>query len=135
MATAGKINGHDLLVYVTTTAIGHSTSCSVTLNSGTVATTSKGSFKWQDILPGCRDWTVETSGMITLDTTIGIEELWGYINGKTKLTLKFATSDAADRFFTGYAYLTSVSAEAPDESPSTFTATFQGTAKLKFAKT
>jgi predicted secreted protein len=50
-------------------------------------------------------------------------------------TVKFATSDSDDRFFSGSALLTALSLDAPDESPATFSATFEGTGKLKFAKT
>lgn len=135
MATTGIINGHDLLVYVTTTAITHSTSCSIRLNSGTVPITTKDSKKWAAFLYGCRDWTIETSGMVALDATIGIEELWGYVNAQTNVTLKFATDDATDRFFSGSALITSVAVDASDEAGTTFTASFQGTGKLKFAKT
>jgi predicted secreted protein len=139
MATAGKINGHDLLVYAYYNgaggALSHSTTCSLTVNTGTVATTSKDSHKWVDKLPGCRDWTMETSGMVALDATWGIEELYGYINSGRKLTLKFATSDGTDKFYTGKAYITSLSCDAPDESPSTWSATFRGTGRLRNSTT
>jgi predicted secreted protein len=131
----GKINGHNLLVYVGGTAITHSTTCSVTLNVGEVNMTSKDSLKWASYLVGARDWSIEASGMVALDATYGIEELLALVQSQASSTVKFATSDSGDRFFSGSAYLTSVSLEAPDESPATFSATFEGTGKLKFAKT
>ena len=134
-ATAGKINGHDLLVYVGGTAISHSTTCSVSLSTGEVNTTSKDSLKWASYLPGAREWTVECSGMVALDATYGIEELTALKISQASSTVKFATSSSDDRFFSGSALLTAISIDAPDESPATFSATFEGTGKLKFAKT
>ncbi|MCJ7449658.1 MAG: phage tail protein, partial [Bacteroidales bacterium] len=133
--TAGKINGHDLLLYVGGVAISHSTSCSITLNAGTVNVTSKDSDKWADFLPGAREWSVEASGMVALDATYGLDEFYTLMNSQASATVKFATSNSDDRFFSGTGYITSVSADAPDESPSTFTVSFAGTGKLKFAKT
>jgi len=135
MSTAGKINGHDLLVYVGVTAISHSTTCSVSINAGEINVTSKDSLKWASFLPGARDWTIETSGMIALDATYGVEELIALKQSQTPSTVKFATSDSGDRFFSGTALLTALTLDAPDESPATFSATFEGTGKLKFAKT
>jgi len=135
MATAGKINGHNLLVYVGATAISHSTTCSVSLSTGEVNVTSKDSLKWASFLPGAREWTIETSGMVALDATYGVEELIALKQSQATSTVKFATSDSADRFFSGTAILTSLTMDAPDEAPATFSATFEGTGKLKFAKT
>jgi predicted secreted protein len=132
---AGIINGHDLLVYVGAVAVTHSTSCSITLNQGAFPITSKDSKHWTDNMPGARDWTVSTSGMVALDATYNIEELWGLVNSRASCTVKFATSVATDRFFSGTAYISSLAIEAPDEGPTTLTATFAGTGKLKFAKT
>jgi len=135
MATAGKINGHNLLVYVGGTAISHSTTCSVSLSTGEVNVTSKDSLKWASFLPGAREWTVECSGMVALDATYGVEELIALKQTQATSTVKFATSDSDDRFFSGTAILTALTMDAPDESPATFSATFEGTGKLKFAKT
>ena len=135
MATAGKINGHNLLVYVGATAISHSTTCSVSLSTGEVNVTSKDSLKWASFLPGAREWTVECSGMVALDATYGVEELIALKQTQATSTVKFATSDSDDRFFSGTAILTALTMDAPDESPATFSATFEGTGKLKFAKT
>ena len=142
MATAGKINGHNLLIYVydgTTGAVGgaisHSTTCSLTVNTGTVPTTSKDSFKWVDKVVGCRDWTMETSGMVALDATIGIEQLYEHLNSQRKLTLKFMTSDVTDKAWIGRAYITGLTADAPDEAASTWSATFRGTGRLRNSTT
>jgi predicted secreted protein len=139
MATAGKINGHDLLVYEyyngTGGAISHSTTCSLTINTGTVVTTSKDSYKWINKVIGCRDWTIETSGMIALDATYGIEQLYEHLNSQRKLEVKFATSDGTDKFWSGKAYITGLTCDAPDESPATFSATFRGTGRLSNSTT
>jgi predicted secreted protein len=132
---AGIINGHDLLVYIGSVAITHSTSCTITLNAGSFPITSKDSKHWADFLPGARDWTISANAMVALDATYGIEELWGLYNSRASCTLKFATSVATDRFFSGTAYFSTMPIECPDEGPGTFSVTFQGTGKLKYAKT
>ena len=135
MATTGKINGTDLLVFVGGTAITHSDSCSISFSMGTRPASTKDSGGWRELLEAGREWSVSCDAMVALDATYGIEELWGIINSRTSVTVKFATSDATDRFFSGTAWLTAVDITAGQEDTATFTASFDGTAKLSFAIT
>jgi len=135
MATTGKVNGTDLLVYVGGTAVTHSDSCSISMSMETRAASSKDSGGWREILEGARSWSIGCDAMVALDATYGIEDLWGLINSRTSVTLKFATSDASDRFFTGTGYLTNVDISAGQEDTATFTASFEGTGKLKHSTT
>jgi len=135
MATTGKINGTDLLVYVATVAVSHSTNCTINITAATVNVSSKDSSKWTDKLESIRDWNGSCDGMVALDATKGIEELWGAMNANASVAIKFATADADDRFFSGTAYITALSVTAPHEGPATYSMSFEGTGKLAFVKT
>jgi len=136
MASTGKLNGHDLLVYVDGVALTHSTSCSVSISMSTISATTKDSNKWEDILPGTRTWSMSSENNLALDAANGIEEVFAILDDADRsVTVKFATSDAADRFFSGTAYITEISVDAPDESPATFSISFQGTGALTLSAT
>ena len=135
MATTGKINGTDFLLYIGGTAITHSTSCSIDLVMATIPSTTKDSAGWDENLAGVRSWSGSADAAVALDATYGIEEIWGAINSQASATVKFATSDVADRFFSGTARITGCSATAGTEDLSPFSVSFVGTGKLKFAVT
>ena len=135
MATTGKINGTDILLYIGGTAVSHSTNCTVNLTMATIGVSSKDSVGWTDKLASIRDWNGSCDGMITLDGTFGIEQIYGAMNARTSVTVKFATDDATDRFFSGSAFITALNNVAPHEGGATFSMSFEGTGKLKFAKT
>jgi predicted secreted protein len=130
MATTGKIDGKNLLVYVNGIAITHSDSCSLSLNLGTLNVTTKDSSNWDDIMPGSRNWTVDCSGMVALDATYGPDELTTLILNSTSVSLKFSTNTSGDKYWTGSAYLTSLKFDAPLNSPATYSATFNGDGAL-----
>jgi predicted secreted protein len=130
MATTGKFDGKLLLVYVGGTAITHSESCTLNVNQAMISCTTKDSLNWEDVLPGNRDWSVDCSGMVALDATVGPDELTGYILSATQVSLKFTTNVSGDKYWTGPAYLTSFSIEAPRGSAVSFTANFKGDGAL-----
>jgi len=135
MATTGKINGKDMLLYLGGTAISHSETCSLNFTQGEVPVTTKDSANWEEILPGVRSWTMDCNGMVALDATYGLDEFYALMNSQASATLKFATDDAADRFWSGTAYITGVTEEAPNETGVSFSISFKGTGKLKWSKT
>ena len=135
MATTGKINGTDWLLYVGGIAITHSTSCSIDLVMATVPATTKDSAGWDENLASVRSWSGSADAAIALDATYGIDELYGLINSQASATVKFATADATDRFFSGTARITGLSANAGQEELASYSVSFVGTGKLKFAVT
>jgi predicted secreted protein len=135
MATTGKIIGKDLVIYYGGTAQTHSTSCSISLAVDTISATTKDSANWADILLSTRSWSGSSDAAIALDATYGVEDLWGIVNTESSVTVKFATSDATDRFFSGTAYLTGLDLNADNESLSSYSVSFTGTGKLTYAAT
>jgi TP901-1 family phage major tail protein len=134
--TQGVLNGTDLLIYVNSIVISYATTGKISFTADMRDTTNKDSGGWKSILPGLKSWGVEGSGFVTLgDIEPQIEDynlsfLFGLIADKTRVTLKFKTANTADYYFQGYAYLTSVSADAPNEANTTYSMSFAGDGEL-----
>ena len=131
MATTGIINGTSILVYVGSTALMHSTSGTLTLNMDTRDATTKESGGWKDILEAGRNWTMEAEGLYALDSSNkDWQDLFSSMNARTTVSLEFKTSDAADTYYSGTAYITSISQEAPTEDNVSYSVSFEGTGTL-----
>lgn len=135
MATTGKINGTDLIVYVGGTAITHSTDCSVSLSMATRPASTKDSEGWAESLEGARNWTMSSDSMVALDAAYGLDDLFTLVRNRTSVTVKFATSDATDKFFSGTAWVTDISVTAGQEDTATYSASFEGTGRLTYSLT
>ena len=137
MATTGKINGKDFLVYIGGVAITHSTSCSVSISGSTVPATTKDSAGWAESLAGERNWSVSSDQMLALDATMGVEEVFAIFADTVQrtVTAKFATSDATDRFFSGTARITGIEVSADNEAATTYSVSLEGTGALTLAAT
>jgi len=137
MATTGKINGTNLLMYVGGVLISWSTSCSLSVSGpGTIDVSNKDSDNWLEKLKAKGySWTMSVDGMATFDGTYSIEDLFLLFRNNTTVTIKFSTSDAADRFFSGSAVATSFSLDAPQEDATTFSCEFEGLGILNFVAT
>jgi predicted secreted protein len=132
--TAGIFNGTDFLVYDATNPITHSTTCSLSLSQNLRDTSSKSTAGWKAVLPAQRSWTIETSGMIALDATYNLAYLQGLIDNQTRVAVKFKTANVDNEYWEGYAYLTSVSVDAPLEANTTYSASFIGDGALDYVK-
>jgi predicted secreted protein len=135
MATTGILNGTNLLVYCDGTAIAHCTTCSLSKSADMMDISTKASLGWKKVKPGQKSWSVEVSGMVALDASYNFEYLMDLIINQTKVALKFKSSNniSGDTYFTGDAYLASVSTDAPNQAVMTYSASFTGTAVLTTA--
>lgn len=129
-ATAGILNGTDLLVYDNTNKIAYSQSCKLSLNMNLRNTSNKDSSGWETNLTGEKSWSVEVSGLIALDTAYNLAYLMNLILNGTSITLKFKTANSSDYYYSGSAYLTSCSVEASNQANATYSASFKGTGAL-----
>ena len=138
MATDGVINGTKFGVYVASTKVAYASSASISMNHNLRDTSTKDSGGWRDQLEGQRDWEVSVEGMLiftnldgTAVTGLTANELYStYIYTRTQFELKFSTEVTGDIKWTGQAFLTSLSADTPNEDSSTFSASFSGTGEL-----
>ena len=138
MATNGVINGTKFGVYAAGTKIAYATSASISMNHNLRDTSTKDSSGWRDQLEAQRDWEVSVEGMlIFVDGSGGaisnltMDELYStYIATRTEFTLMFSTEDTGDIKWSGQAFLTSLSADTPNEDSSTWSGSFSGTGAL-----
>ena len=130
MATTGKFNGTNLLLYVDGTAIAHATSHTLNVNAEMIDATTKSSAGWKDILPGLRDWSIDCEGMVAYDATEGWSESFADLGNRTQVTLRFSTEVSGDTYWTGTAYVTSMSQSAPLEDVVTYSMSFAGDGEL-----
>ena len=129
-ATAGVLNGTDLLVYSGANKILYSQSCKLSLNMNLRDTSNKDSAGWSTSLTGQKDWSVEVSGLGALDSTYNYGYLMSLILNGTLVTLNFKTANAGDFYYTGSAYLANISVDAPNQGNATYSASFKGTGIL-----
>jgi len=138
MATDGVINGTKFGVYVAGTKVAYASSASISMNHNLRDTSTKDSGGWRDQLEGQRDWEVSVEGMLiftnldgTAVTGLTANELYSsYIYARTQFELKFSTDVTGDIKWTGQAFLTSLSADTPNEDSSTWSGSFSGTGEL-----
>jgi len=138
MATDGVINGTKFAVYAGTTKVAYATSASITMNHNLRDTSTKDSAGWRDQLEGQRDWEVSVEGMLiftnldgTAITGLTMNELYtSYIATRDSFTLKFSTEVSGDIKWSGTAFLTSLSADTPNEDSSTWSGSFSGSGAL-----
>ncbi len=126
MATTGKINGTDLLVYVGATAITHTQGCKLSIQMDTRDTSTKDSSGWKDTGEAQMSWSIDGEGVFTFDATYGWEDLFALLSGRTSATVKMATDESGDNNYSGTAWLTKMECDGPMEDTSTYSYTFEG---------
>ena len=138
MATNGVINGTKFGVYAAGVKIAFATSASISMNHNLRDTSTKDSGGWRDQLEGQRDWEVSVEGMLIFTDLSGgvisgetMNELYtAYIASRDVFTLTFNTGVTGDIGWSGQAFMTSLSADTPNEDSSTWSASFSGTGVL-----
>ena len=138
MATNGVINGTKFGVYAGGVKIAFATSASISMNHNLRDTSTKDSGGWRDQLEGQRDWEVSVEGMLIFTDLSGgvisgetMNELYtAYIASRDVFTLTFNTGVTGDIGWSGQAFMTSLSADTPNEDSSTWSASFSGTGVL-----
>ena len=143
MATNGVINGTKFAVYAAGVKVAYATSASISMNHNLRDTSTKDSGGWRDQLEGQRDWEVSVEGMLVFVDGSGgaiagltMNELFAsYIATRTEFTCLFSTGVTGDIEWSGQAFLTSLSADTPNEDSSTWSGSFSGSGALTQATT
>lgn len=148
MATENSkiVYGGDLMLFVgtgaTKTPLAFSTSASLETTRDTREISSKDSGDWKDYLVGKMGWTCSTDGLVAFTltgTTSSIEDLYAYKVAGTLVNIAFGiktgttpswTLDASNKYFSGTAYITSLSLSSGDNETSTYSISLQGTGEL-----
>lgn len=127
MATTGVFNGTDLLLKLTdgtsiatSTIIGHSTSCSLSLSNDLPEATTKDSSGFQEVIAGVKSGEISFEGLIAYDDDANPIDFANILIARRAVTWTFGTADAADTVYTGSGFLSSVEMSAEMESPATY---------------
>ena len=67
MATTGVFNGTSLILKIEGTALGHTTSCSMTFNVDLPEATSKDSSGYQELITGVKSGEISFDGLVAYD--------------------------------------------------------------------
>ena len=121
-------NGTNLLVKViadggTPVALGHTTTCSMSLSHDLPEVTTKDSGGWTEIISGVRGGEISFEGLVNHESSANVDEIIGYITGRTKVDWSFGTSTSGDTVYSGEGYISASSISADAESPVTFDGT------------
>lgn len=122
MPTTGIVNGTNLRFYIGAVAVGHATSCSLTISRTMRSILTKDSAgSYEQVAPGQLKATGSGSGLFSYDTAnYGVDDLFTAINAGTSLTVRFTTDVTGDKYWEGSAYLTNLNFEGPVEENSTY---------------
>jgi len=127
MATTGSINGKLLGVYVDGTIIAKSKGCKLTISHDVRDTTTKDDNGRKTIAEGMTSWKVDCDGLVVSDN---FSDLFALYTGRTEVTLSFQSSVSGDYHYRGRAYIASLDQDAPDQTSTSFTASFEGSGIL-----
>ena len=141
MATTGIFNGTDLILKVDTSGggspslLGASTSCTVSYSLDTFETTNKDSSHTKAYLPAAHGWTMDCEAFYTTDETNAPDNLMAALSARTQIDVEFnqASATTGDYKYTGKAYITSCTLNAPNEDAATYSISLQGTGALTIA--
>lgn len=117
MATTGVFSGTNLILTIEGTTIGHSTSCTLTLNNDLPEATSKDSSGFQEVIAGVMSGEISFDGLVAYDDTTNAIELNDYLLARTQITCVFGTAVTGDEVYTAEGFLSSVETTAEMESP------------------
>jgi len=129
------IHGTDMGVYTgtgTPVLIALATTCQLTFNRDVRDTSNKDSAGYKTVLPGMKNWSVSSEGLYNPGSTNGLKALYDAWTAGTLLTLTFksATTSTQDFNWSGTAYITSLTMNAPNERNITWSVNFQGTGAI-----
>ena len=105
-------------------ALGHSTSCSMTISQDLPEATTKDSAGFQEVISGLRSAELSFDGLIdytdTADSLKNVDGIASLITGRTKIDWSFGTSATGDTVFTGEGFISNLEQSAEMESPATY---------------
>lgn len=119
MATTGIINGKLIRLYDGSNTIGQSTSCTLDLSTAMRSISHKDSGGFQENLPGVISGSLSVENFYSDDATHGAKELTTKQLAGTAITWKMSSEVTGDTFWSGSAYIQSVSLNFPNEENST----------------
>ena len=136
-ASTAIMNATDVLIQFSTDGttydeVGRMTSASLSISMETRDTSTKDSAGWRELLEGQKSWSLSGDGLVVYSLTgaDGFSDLYGYLNGRTNLYVKFGSVGSGEKVYSGRGFITSLDQEAGVEDNTTFSFSFEGTGAL-----
>tara|TARA_R110001632_G_scaffold195312_1_gene316938 strand:- start:2378 stop:2788 length:411 start_codon:yes stop_codon:yes gene_type:complete len=120
MATTGVFNGTNLILKVESVAVGHTTSCTLSLSGDLPEATTKDSSGFQEVIAGVMSGELSFEGLVAYDDTANAVQMADYLLARTQLTCVFGTAVTGDAVYTAEGFLSSVEMSAEMESAVTY---------------
>jgi len=120
MATTGVFNGTNLILKVEGGALGHTTSCSLSLSNDLPEATSKDSSGFQEVIAGVISGEISFDGLVKYDDSTNAIQLADFVLARTQITCIFGTAISGDAVYSAEGFLSSVEMSAEMESPVTY---------------
>ena len=129
------INGSDLVLFIGSTPIASSRSCSISMSVNMADATTKDNEGYSESVPTTRSWEISADGLAAWDGNV-VERMNAFQN-RTALSVKFSPRilESGDKFYSGIAYLESLEIDAPMEDGVSYSVSLKGSGKLTFAAT
>lgn len=134
MATAGKISGNLMLIYVDGVAIACTTDAGFTLTNDQIEVTCKDLDGAKQYTLGAQDWEFSVGGIFQFDNN-GIGDLLDLAIEQTGFVVRFGTEVVGDFYLQGDCIITQIAITSPLNAPVTYTATLKGTGEITKAIT
>ncbi len=117
-------------MYDSKTVIAHCTSHVLDLGVAMMNTSSKDSGGWKYGKPGEKNWSVTGDSLYTFDAAYGFSQLMGLVTNRTKVMVKLATTEATNKSYYGYGYITKLTLNLPNQDTATYSFAFEGDGAL-----
>lgn len=129
MATTNILNSTNGVLMIGGTVIAELTDCAVSITHSPRNVTNKQSLGYKELLEGLREWSMTASAMYIPNGSF--PTVFAAYTGRTLLTVRFASTVAADDYYEGTAYLTSANLNSPStEDNVVFDVSFDGSGAL-----
>ena len=131
MATTGTVNGRLIKIYVADTAVTCQTNSTLEMTMEPRESTCKDdSGNAASFLAGRTSWTMGGEAKLAFDAAKGFSALYTAWTAGTELDVAWQSTVAGDKGYEGTGFITSLSADTPDNEDSTFSFTIQGSGAL-----
>jgi len=132
-------NGTDLVLKLvadggTLEPLGHSTSCSMTINHDLPEATSKDSGGYSEAISGLRSFEVSFDGLVDYtdegSSKTNADGIITLVNNRSKVDFTFGTATTGDQLITGEGFISSIEVSAEMESAVSYSGTITGTGAI-----
>lgn len=128
-------NGTNLILSViadggTLAAVGHTTSCTISLTNDMADATTKDSSGFSESIAGLISGEISFDGLMDYTDSNGGTELAGFLLGRTKVDFSYGTSTTGDTVYSGEGFLTGLEITGEMETAVTYSGTIQITGTI-----